>query len=166
MMQAEERPMHNPEPNRAGRGSSARLRRQAGVTLLELMAVVMVIGILGIIAIPSYRQYTVRANRTEAKTALLRLATNQERFYLQNRTYSQTVDAGVGFNGPTSENGVYSIALTTNAGWTQDYTATATAVPGGGTNGVDQSSDPDCTTLWITSAGQRGATGPNPTRCW
>ena len=52
-------------------------RRQQGVTLLELMAVVMVIGVLGAIAIPSYRQYTMRAQRTEAKTALLQLATNQ-----------------------------------------------------------------------------------------
>ena len=58
-----------------------------GVTLIELMAVVMVIGILGMIAMPSYRQYVMRAQRAEAKTALLQLQTNQERFYLQNRTY-------------------------------------------------------------------------------
>ncbi len=29
-----------------------------------------------------------RANRNEAKAALLRIATNQERFYLQNNTYT------------------------------------------------------------------------------
>ena len=62
-------------------------RSMLGVTLLELMAVVMVIGILGMIAIPSYRQYVMRAQRTEAKAALLQLQTNQERFYLANRTY-------------------------------------------------------------------------------
>ncbi len=73
-------------------------RRMAGVTLLELMAVVMVIGILGIIALPSYRQYVMRAQRTEAKTALLRLQTNQERFYLANRRYGATADlAALGF---------------------------------------------------------------------
>jgi type IV pilus assembly protein PilE len=139
----------------------------AGVTLIELMVVVMVIGILGIIALPSYRQYTMRTNRTEGKTALLRLATNQERFYLQNRTYSANVDAGIGFNSATSENGVYAIALTTMGGWPQDYTATATPVAGGGSNGVDQSGDV-CTQLSITSAGVRSAVASDghPERCW
>ena len=31
--------------------------RQAGVTFIELMAVVLIIAILGLIAVPSYRQY-------------------------------------------------------------------------------------------------------------
>jgi len=138
----------------------------AGATLLELMIVVTVIGILGLIAIPSYRQYTMRAHRTEAKAALLRLATNEERFYLQNRTYSANVDSGVGFGAATSENGVYALALATNAGWTQDYTATATAVAGGGTNGIDQTADTDCTSFSITSTGVRSATGDRAARCW
>jgi type IV pilus assembly protein PilE len=158
--------MHNPEPIAPGASPRPRPPKQAGVTLIELMVVVMIIGILGLIAIPSYRQYAVRANRTEAKTALLRLATNQERFYLQNRTYSNAIDANVGFTSAASENGVYSLALATTGGWTLDYTATATPVAGGGVNGVDQTTDPDCTSFSIDSAGQKTATGPNPTRCW
>ena len=67
------------------RSEKLSLKRQSqGVTLLELMIVVVIIGLLSIIAVPSYRQYSIRAHRTEAKTALIRLATNQERFYLQN----------------------------------------------------------------------------------
>ena len=62
-------------------------RDMLGVTLLELMAVIMIIGILAMIAIPGYRQYVMRAQRAEAKSALLQLQTNQERFYLQNRIY-------------------------------------------------------------------------------
>ena len=61
-----------------------------GVTLLELMIVVVIIGILTAIAYPSYRQYVAKAKRNEAKSALLQIATMQERFYLQNGTY--TVD--------------------------------------------------------------------------
>ena len=68
--------------NTLGTHRLAARRSMLGVTLLELMAVVMVIGILGMIAIPSYRQYVMRAQRAEAKTALLQLQTNQERFYL------------------------------------------------------------------------------------
>ena len=147
---------------RAPRGRSSKAHA-AGVTLLELMAVVMIIGVLAIIALPSYRQYTMRAHRTEAKTALLRLVTNQERFYLQARTYADAVDNRVGFAAATSENGVYALALATTVNWTTDFTATATPVPGGGTNGVDQSADTDCTWFSITSAGVRTAAGP---RCW
>ena len=72
--------------NTPGMHRVAARRTMLGVTLLELMAVVMVIGILGMIAIPSYRQYVMRAQRGEAKTALLQLQTNQERYYLANRT--------------------------------------------------------------------------------
>ena len=48
--------------------------RSRGVTLLELMAVVVIIGILGTIAVNSYRGYLLRTNRTEARMALLRTA--------------------------------------------------------------------------------------------
>lgn len=65
-------------------------RFMRGVTLLELMIVVVILGILTTIAYPSYRQYAARAKRTEARAALLQIATMQERFYLQNNTY--TVD--------------------------------------------------------------------------
>jgi len=59
-----------------------------GVTLLELMIVVVIIGILTAIAYPSYRQYAAKAKRNEAKAALLQIATLQERFYLSNNTYT------------------------------------------------------------------------------
>src|SRR5688572_30003429 len=98
-------------------------RRMLGITLLELMIVILVIGVLGAIAIPSYRQYMMRAQRTEAKTALLRIAANQERFYLTNRTYSGN-PALLGFVGGLSERGTYTIAIAgANA---VGYTATAT----------------------------------------
>ncbi len=59
-----------------------------GVTLMELMIVVVIIGILTAIAYPSYRQYAAKAKRNEAKSALLQIATLQERFYLQNNVYT------------------------------------------------------------------------------
>ena len=53
-----------------------------------MMIVVVVIGILTAIAYPSYRQYAAKAKRNEAKSALLQIATLQERFYLQNGEYT------------------------------------------------------------------------------
>jgi type IV pilus assembly protein PilE len=59
-----------------------------GVTLIELMIVVVVVSILAAVAFPNYREYAARAKRNEARAALLQLATNQERFYLNNNTFS------------------------------------------------------------------------------
>lgn len=135
-------------------------RRQWGVTLLELMAVVMVIGVLGMIAIPSYRQYVMRAQRTEAKTALLQLQTNQERFYLANRTYSNDPDQ-LGFVGDLTEKGTYTLAIpVANA---TGYTATATPRAGAA---IDMTADAQCTQFSITAQGVRAATGTDAANCW
>lgn len=166
MMERRKSLMRNPYLETPGRSPGPQRHNQAGVTLLELMIVVTVVGILGLIAIPNYRQYTMRTHRTEAKAALLKLAANQERFYLQNRTYSAAVDNTVGFPSAASENGTYALTIATNAGWTLDYTATATPVAGGGPGGIDQSGDGDCTSFSITSTGQRTATGAKAQKCW
>ena len=64
------------------------VHKMRGITLLELMIVVVIIGFLAVIAYPNYRGFVARAKRNEAKAALLRIATNQERFYLQNNTFT------------------------------------------------------------------------------
>jgi type IV pilus assembly protein PilE len=135
--------------------------RQRGITLLELMAVVMVIGILGMIAIPSYRQYSMRAQRTDAKAALLQLTTNQERFYLTNRTYSNDPVA-LGFPSNQSERGSYTLAIA-SADLTVGYTATATPRAGAA---VDMTVDAQCTSFSVTSQGVRTATGTSAATCW
>jgi type IV pilus assembly protein PilE len=136
-------------------------KRQYGITLLELMAVVMVIGILGMIAIPSYRQYTMRAQRTDAKTALLQIATNQERFYLTNRTYSNSA-AALGFPSNQTERGTYTLRID-SADLLTGYTAVATPRAGAP---VDMTADTQCTTFSITAQGVRTATGTTPDNCW
>jgi len=139
-------------------------RKMHGVTLLELMAVVIVIGVLAAIAVPSYRQYVMRAQRTDAKTALLQLQTNQERYYLTNRTYgtvAQLVAANLLNFGGNSERGAYAITLAnvSNTG----YTATATPRAGGA---FDMQGDTQCATFSIDAQGVRTATGTSAATCW
>jgi prepilin-type N-terminal cleavage/methylation domain-containing protein len=67
--------------------NSLRARSQ-GMTLIELMIVVIVVAILGTVAVSSYRSYLIRANRTEARMALLRVQAAQEKFFLQNNRYA------------------------------------------------------------------------------
>jgi type IV pilus assembly protein PilE len=102
-----------------------------GVTLMELLIVVVIVGILTAIAYPNYTQYVARAKRTEAKAALLQIATNQERFYLQNNTYTTDM-RNLGFatagNHPT-DSGAYLVNV--GAADANDFTATATYQLGG-----------------------------------
>jgi type IV pilus assembly protein PilE len=134
--------------------------KMLGVTLLELMAVVLVIGILAMIAVPSYRQYVTRAQRTDAKTALLRLQTNQERFYLSNRTYSNDPDQ-LGFVNDLSERGSYTLEI--DPADATGYTATARPRSGAA---FDMTGDAQCTSFSITAQGVRSATGTTATNCW
>ncbi len=96
-----------------------------GMTLMELMIVVVIIGILTAIAFPNYREFVARAKRSEAKAALLQIATNQERFYLQNSTFTTDMTM-LGFDADPyiSDSDSYSISVT--AADASDYTAVAT----------------------------------------
>ena len=140
-----------------------RIHRIAGFTLIELMVVLLIVGILGTVAVPAYRQYVIRAHRTEAKTALLRLAANQERHYLQHNTYTDDL-AALGFGAGISENGVYTLTVPIADAIT--YQAVAAPTPGGGLNAVDMSLDVACAQFIIDAAGQRRAFPDPDDTCW
>ena len=93
---------------------AGRLHGMRGITLLELMIVVVIIGFLTAIAYPNYREFAARAKRNEAKAALLQIATNQERFYLQNNTYTcDMTRLGFAGAGPiVTESGTYTVDVT------------------------------------------------------
>jgi type IV pilus assembly protein PilE len=68
-------------------------RYSRGVTLIELMIVVVIASILMAIAVPSYSSYVRRSHRVQAKTALMDLAGREERYFSTSVTganYSQT----------------------------------------------------------------------------
>jgi len=68
--------------------------KQRGVTLVELMTVVLIIGILAAIAVPSYSSYTRKTRRTDAKVALTSTAQQLERCYTRYYSYVQTSNGG------------------------------------------------------------------------
>ena len=85
-----------------------------GITLIELMIVVVIVGIMAVVAYPNYREFAARAKRNEAKAALLKIATNQERFYLQNNSYTcDMTRLGFAGAGPIqTDSGTYTVDVT------------------------------------------------------
>jgi type IV pilus assembly protein PilE len=62
-------------------------RNITGFTLIELMITVSIIAILAAIAIPNYQTYVLRANRAEARNALLSVAQRLEQNYAVTGSY-------------------------------------------------------------------------------
>ena len=144
-------------------------RAQRGVTLIELMMVVTILAILAGIAVPSYRKYLLRSQRSEAKIALLQLQTAEEKYYLQNNSYTDNVKdaspAGLGLPG-LSETSKYDITVEVgpdeNGTEAQTFVASAKAHAGGG-----QADDTDCGTFMINERGTRTVSGGyTPEQCW
>lgn len=67
-----------------------KIHNGSGFTLIELMITVAIVGILASIALPSYDSYIKRANRLDAKSALLENAQFLERNYTENNKYNLT----------------------------------------------------------------------------
>lgn len=127
--------------------------RQRGVNLVELMVVVAIVAILAAIAYPSYRNQLMRSHRAEAKAALLEIQVAQEKWFLQNNAYTNSL-SNLGVASPTT-NGYYTISVTVgNPATTYD----ATAAKAGG-----QSDDTHCASFNIDETGSRGATNAD---CW
>ena len=132
-------------------------RSMGGLTLIELMIVVVIISMLAMIAYPNYREFAARAKRNEAKAALLKAATNQEKFYLQNQRFSTDLtELGFSASPFTTDSGSYRIdVFAPNPA--ANFTVTATYLP------VDEEVN-RCGSFTIDG---RGTKTSNPyTDCW
>ena len=75
-------------------------RALRGFTLVELMVVVVIATILLSIAVPSYMSQVRQSRRTEAKTAVLDLASREERYFSTNGSIYSVTPADLGYVGP------------------------------------------------------------------
>ena len=127
-----------------------------GITLMELLIVVVIVGILATIAYPNYREFAARAKRTEARAALLKIATNQERFYLQNNTFTSDLTA-LGFDSDpfTTDSESYRVRVTSADA--SNFTAEADYIP-------TDSEAGKCNIFGIDGRGQK--TSSPDTDCW
>ena len=127
-----------------------------GFTLIEMLIVVVIISALLAYAIPNYRQYVLRSQRSEAQNALLLLAAHQERFYANNNRYGNATELNLAalYPSPTALNELnYTITMATS---NTTYTITAAAYGG-------QTDDSACLTYSQDNLGQKLPVGGG---CW
>lgn len=146
-----------------------RYDRQAGVTLIELMIVIVIIGIIASAAYPLYTQYVVRAKRSVGTTMLLQVADRQQQYFMDHKRYASSLES-LGFTSNPfmmndqgalvadgDPNRIYGISLSDTTATT--YTATAEPQE----NQADK--DTQCASLTLTHAGEKGQSGSG-TKCW
>ena len=148
---------------------------QTGFTLIELMIAVAIVALLAAIAVPNYTRYVEQSRRTDATTALTRIAGQLERCYTQHGRYDNPtpictfgvvsdgalanvshIDLGGGIR---SEEGDYDLTIAAVAGSTaaQSFQLTATATAAG-----SQANDDTCDTFTLTHVGLKGSAGDPP----
>ena len=109
-------------------------RAELGVTLIELMVVVIITGVLATLIFPSFEKQILTSRRGNGISHLLRLKIQQEAFRIENISYAKTEE----LNLTTSK---YYTFVVTNVSATT-YTITAKAIG-------SQMSDKTCLTIQI-----------------
>ena len=145
-----------------------------GFTLIELV-ITMVIVANSLHRLPAYNSYILKSHRTDAKTALLDMASLEER-YFTTQNVDSTAATDLGYPGwpAVVGSGYYEIqaanvAVTPTAptalvpaGVPASFTITAVPVPGN-----MQTQDTTCTSFTISSTGAQTATpAANASTCW
>lgn len=126
------------------------MRRNSGFTLIELMITVAIVAILAAIAYPSYKQYVIRANRSEAQAYLMDLSQRQQQYLMDARAYAGS-ETTLGASQPSRVADNYTITIDVPDEVPPTFTITAEPK-----TGTVQSDDGD---LSINQAGAKTWTG-------
>lgn len=132
-----------------------------GFTLIELLVAIMIVGILSAVAVSSYQDYTLRAQRADAKAVLLEVAGWMERNYTVTGSYN-TNPAGAAITvppitaSPKTGTARYVVSFTANP------TATAFTV-----QAAPVTADATCGTLTLNHQGAQGSSVAGAAAdCW
>lgn len=125
--------------------------RQIGFSLIELMMVLAIAGILWGIAYPVYSTAILKVRRTEAKVALLNLATQMEHYYLHSHSYAEASLKKLGVPNNTAHH-YYTLSLIASA---HHYELIA----------LPNFKDKACSKFSLNNLGEKKSTGSSK-QCW
>jgi type IV pilus assembly protein PilE len=145
------------------------LPEQSGVTLIEMMIVIVILALIASMAYPSYMNYVVDTKRTAATSILLQVADRQQQFFMDNKRFANDL-TNLGFannplviadDGRTMANAadsesIYSVALSNVTATT--YTITAAPLNG------QAARDTECGSLTLNQTLTKGSDGGSD--CW
>lgn len=142
--------------------------KRRGFSLLELLVALGIVALLAAIALPGYGAIMRRAQRNDARLALLAIQHAEELHYLGFNAYSDALTQSVAQGGlglaTHSTSGNYQLSIQLRGGG-QGFLASARPAPQG-----RQSADHDCALLTIDETGRSGASDANAVDasalCW
>lgn len=129
------------------------MNKVKGFTLLELMIVVVLVGIVTSYAFVSSSEHIKKSHRAEAKSLMLQVANQEERYYTENNAYGSMTDIGNASATITTDSGNHQVTVAV-AGDNMSYTITATPV----------NTDSECGNLTLTNTDVRGSSIAG--NCW
>ena len=148
----------------------------SGFTLIEVMITIVIVAIITSIALPGYRSYVLKAKRSAAKATIASIASRQETYRMDNKTYADTF-AKLGYDASlsdatkklyvedqnnvstTSAGSVYEVVI--NSGTVNTFLVTATT-----TSNTSQDDDSRCVSFTIDHLNNKTATGTDAANCW
>lgn len=144
------------------RAKQGRSRQMRGMTLIELMVVMLIVGILSAIAVPSYRNYVLRVKRTDAKTGLTSAAQRLERCFTHENAYNKAAcTLAVPYTLPPDATGTDTTYRLTGDIQANTFTLTATRIN-------RQVDDTGCGEFTLNAVGKQDIVGGTKTavECW
>lgn len=129
-----------------------------GATLIELLIVALILAVLLALAVPGYRGHAARSGRTDARAMLLRIAADQEAYFVRTGTYARSLQLlGFASARPVTRNGRYRLAV--QSADTDHFTVTATYLESDAEARV-------CARFEINEQLERRSWPAGPKSCW